>query len=179
MKISQFTKSEIENILDRANFTDLERDCFLLKAKDKTNVELSMALNVCDSTISTTMKSIRVKVTKVWEEMKTDKTKWSMPKDNPINPTLKYLIDFLKSALADSPIFPESHTMKEWAELPDKLSIKDKWYVVTDYRTDNEISVPRFKFGDGVTMISQLPFVTAAITDNDVLWWDLKAQKIQ
>ena len=64
--------------------------------------------------------------------------------------------------------------------MPDRVSIKDKFYVVSDYRTDdNSPSVPRFKYGDGITMISKLPFCTAAITDNDVLWWDLKAQKVQ
>lgn len=70
------------------------------------------------------------------------------------------------------PLFPESHTTKEWMELPDKVSVKNKWYVVSDYRTDNDMDIPRFKFGDGVTMISKLPFVTAAITDNDVALWD-------
>ena len=90
-----------------------------------------------------------------------------------------YLADFLNKILENSPLVPESHTTKEWAEMPDKISVKDKWYVVTDYRTDNDISVPRFKFGDGITPVSKLPFVTAAITDNDVLWWDLTAKKLQ
>lgn len=78
--------------------------------------------------------------------------------------------DFCKGC----PLIPESHTTKEWAEMPDKISVKNKWYAVTDYRTDNEVNIPRFKFGDGVTMISKLPFVTAAITDNDVEYWDEK-----
>ena len=73
------------------------------------------------------------------------------------------------------PLFPESHTVKEWAELPDKVSVKNKWYAYTDYRTDNDVDIPRFKFGDGKTLISKLPFVTAAITDNDVQFWDEKA----
>lgn len=73
------------------------------------------------------------------------------------------------------PMFPESHTTKEWMELPDKVSVKNRWYVVSDYRTDEKMDIPRFKFGDGVTMISQLPWVTAAITDNDIDMWDNKA----
>ena len=60
--------------------------------------------------------------------------------------------------------------------MPDKVSVKNKWYAVTDYRTDNNVNIPRFKFGDGVTLISKLPFVTAAITDNDVEYWDDKAE---
>ena len=74
-----------------------------------------------------------------------------------------------------APYIPESHTMKEWAERPDKVSIKNKWYVVSDFRTDNVFDVPRFKFGDGKTLISKLPFCTAAITDNDMEDWDNKA----
>lgn len=77
-----------------------------------------------------------------------------------------------KDFCMDCPIFPESHTVKEWAELPDKVSVKNKWYVYSDYRTDNEVNIPRFKFGDGKTLISKLPFCTAAITDNDVETWD-------
>lgn len=69
-------------------------------------------------------------------------------------------------------IMPVSHTVKEWAELPDEVSQENVWYVYSDYRTDNDVNVPRFKFGDGVTMISKLPFVTAAITDNDMELWD-------
>ena len=73
------------------------------------------------------------------------------------------------------PMFPESHTTKVWMELPDKVSVKNKWYVVSDYRTDDHMDIPRFKFGDGVTMVSQLPWVTAAITDNDIDMWDNQA----
>ena len=73
------------------------------------------------------------------------------------------------------PHIPESHTMKEWAEMPDRISKKNKWYAVSDYRTDDVVDVPRFKFGDGKTLISKLPFCTAAITDNDVENWDNKA----
>lgn len=75
------------------------------------------------------------------------------------------------------PCYPEGHTVKEWAELPDRVSVLNKWYVYTDYRTDNIVDIPRFKFGDGKTLISKLPFVTAAITDNDVKFWDEKQDK--
>lgn len=174
MKICQFTKKELDSFRKECNFTDLERSCFELKAKGQTNYQLAMELNICDSTVSTTMKSVRAKITAVLEQ-KAEKPK---TQDN-IPTTLNYLLDFVTKFLENTPFLPESHSTKEWAELPDKVSIKDKWYVVTDYRTDDDVSVPRFKFGDGVTMVSKLPFVTAAITDNDVLWWDLKAQKVQ
>lgn len=77
------------------------------------------------------------------------------------------------------PCFPEIHTIKEWAELPDKISVLGKWYVFSDYRTDNEVNIPRFKFGDGKTYISKLPFCTASITDYDVEIWDEKADSLK
>ena len=89
MKISQFTKHEIDEILADANFTDLERDCFLLKSKGKTNIELSMALSICDSTVSTTMKSVRAKITSVLEEKASAKSE--KPSSNTLNPIVQYL----------------------------------------------------------------------------------------
>lgn len=177
MRISSFTQSEIDYIVSRANFTETEEKCFMLKTKGKTNIELSMTLNICDSTVSTTMKSVRAKITSVLEEKASAKSE--KPSGNTLNPIVQYLTELLNEVLENSPLVPESHTTKEWAELPDRVSVKDKWYAVIDYRTDDKVSVPRFKYGDGVTMISKLPFCTAAITDNDVLWWDYKAQKIQ
>ena len=177
MKICSFTKKELDTFRKECNFTDLELACFNLKAKDKTNVQLAMELNVCDSTISTTMKSVRTKITAVLEQKAAGHTREA--NKAPIYDPLAYLVEFITKLLENSPLLPESHTMKEWAELPDRVSVKDKWYVVRDYRTDETTNIPRFKYGDGVTLISKLPFVTAAITDNDVLWWDLKAQKVQ
>ena len=179
MKISQFTVKELNDIRQAANFTDLEMACFNLKAKNKTNYQLAMELNICDSTVSTTMKSVRAKITSVLEQRAKETPKVDkIPNDMP--QTLSYLLHYVTKFLENTPFLPESHTTKEWAEIPDRVSIKDKFYVVSDYRTDdNSPSVPRFKYGDGVTLISKLPFCTAAITDNDVLWWDLKAQKVQ
>lgn len=178
MKISAFTEQELSDYRANCNFTELEMSCFNLKAKGLTNYQIAMQLNVCDSTVSVAMKSIRAKITSVIEQKSKEKPKNDNVADN-LNTSLSYLLQFVTKILENTPLIPESHTIKEWGELPDRVSIKDKWYVVTDYRTDDEVSVPRFKYGDGVTLISKLPFVTAAITDNDVLWWDLKAQKVQ
>lgn len=179
MKICAFTKSELDTFRKECNFTMLEAQCFELKAKNCTNVELGMKLNICDSTVSTTMKSVRAKITSVLEQRATEKPKNDNVADN-LNTSLSYLLQFVSKILENTPLIPESHTIKEWGEMPDRISIKDKFYVVSDYRTDdNSPSVPRLKIGDGITLISKLPFCTAAITDNDVLWWDLKAQKVQ
>ena len=176
MKICSFTKKELDTFRKEANFTEFERSCFDLKAKGMTNYQLAMELNACDSTVSTTMKSIRAKITAALEE-KAKENKQTNPNMEPLNPMIGYLIDFFTKLLANSPFVPESHTAKEWLELPDRVSVKDKLYVVLDYRTDdNRPRVPRLRYGDGVTMISELPFCTAAITDNDVRLWDLQMQ---
>ena len=179
MKISAFTERELSDYRANCNFTELEMSCFNLKAKGLTNYQIAMQLNVCDSTVSVTMKSIRAKITSVIEQKSKEKPKNDNVADN-LNTSLSYLLQFVSKILENTPLIPESHTIKEWGEMPDRISIKDKFYVVSDYRTDdNSPSVPRLKIGDGITLISKLPFCTAAITDNDVLWWDLKAQKVQ
>lgn len=176
MKICAFTEMELADYRENCNFTDLEMACFNLKAKNKTNYQIGMELNICDSTVSMTMKSIRAKITSVIEQRAREKAKNDKVAES-LHPSLAYLMDFVMKLLENTPLIPESHTTKEWAELPDKVSIKDKLYVVLDFRTDdNSPSVPRMRYGDGVTMVSDLPFCTAAITDNDVKLWDLQTQ---
>ena len=65
MKIPSFTRHELEFFRDECNFTDIERACFDLKAKDYSNIQLAMKLNVSESTISATMRRVRTKITKV------------------------------------------------------------------------------------------------------------------
>ena len=69
MKISTFTKPELDKFRRECNFTEQERQCFDLKAKDYTNTQLSMQLNISSSTVSVTMKRVRTKIYKVldWE----------------------------------------------------------------------------------------------------------------
>lgn len=153
MRIADFTASEIDHLKKRCNFTASEMRCFELKAKDCTNIQIALELNVSESTVAVIMKRVRNKVMKELIPAK------------PIQPEVK-------SPCENCPCFPEVHTTKEWAEMPDKVSVKYKWYVYSDYRTDNNVDVPRFKFGDGKTPVSALPFVTAAITDNDIETWD-------
>lgn len=69
MKICDFTKPELDTFRRECNFTEIERQCFDLKAKDKTNIQLAMELNVSESTISVVMRRVRTKITRVlnWE----------------------------------------------------------------------------------------------------------------
>lgn len=69
MKVSSFTKRELDAFREECNFTPIERQCFELKAKDYTNVQLAMELNISESTVSVTMRRVRAKVTKVMTYM--------------------------------------------------------------------------------------------------------------
>lgn len=65
MKISEFTEPELSVFRKDCNFTDLERKCFDLKAKDYSNIQLAMQLNISESTVSVTMRKVRSKITRV------------------------------------------------------------------------------------------------------------------
>lgn len=65
MKICDFTKPELDKFREECNFTEIESKCFELKARDCSNVELAMKLNVSESTISVTMRRVRTKITRV------------------------------------------------------------------------------------------------------------------
>lgn len=65
MRIADFTKPELDTFRRECNFTPLERSAFDLKAKDLSNVQLAMELNVSESTITVVMRRVRTKITKV------------------------------------------------------------------------------------------------------------------
>lgn len=65
MRICDFTKPELDYFREQCNFTDNERRAFDMKAKDCTNIQIAMELNVSESTIAVTMRRVRTKITKV------------------------------------------------------------------------------------------------------------------
>ena len=67
MKISEFTVPELTVFREKCNFTALERSCFDLKAKDYSNVQLAMQLNISESTVTIVMRRVRNKISKVLE----------------------------------------------------------------------------------------------------------------
>lgn len=156
MKICNFTQSELDTFRKECNFTDLESRCFELKAKDCTDVQLALKLSISESTAAVTMRRVRSKITTVLEKNARKE------EETPACGCNRSCIGII------------SHTMAEWAKIPDFLSKKGTIYVYADYRTDNEVSVPRLKIGDGISSISELPFATMAITDEDIEFWDNK-----
>ena len=65
MIISDFTRPEIEYFLDNCNFTDVEQEFFMLRAKGITLDEISEIMNICRPTCDTYSKKIKRKIIKV------------------------------------------------------------------------------------------------------------------
>jgi len=154
MKICQFTQNELDMLRRECNFTEIESRCFEAKARDCSDVHLAMELNISESSVAVIMRRVRSKITTVLKHN-------IQHTDNPLVsgcnkgcPNIVY------------------HTMAEWARIPDFLSTKGTLYIYADYRTENGINIPRIKFGDGINSLSDIPFATMSITDDDMSYWD-------
>ena len=156
MKITEFTVDELDLFRNKCSFTDEERTCFEMKIKDASDIELAFALNCSESKVAFVKRKMRAKIDEVLRQ--------NVRKAN-------YLQQFPTCGNCQQRVL---HTMAEWARLPDFLSIKGQEYVYTDYRTEGKINYPRSKMGDGVTYVSELPFYTSCITEEDMERWDNK-----
>ena len=159
MKIADFTAMQLDVFRKECNFTDIESRCFELKAKDRSDVQLAMELNVSESTIAVTMRRVRNKIDTV---LRHNAQRVDVP-------------DIFGGCNRSCPNIVY-HTMAAWSRIPDFLSSKGTMYIYADYRTENingeEINIPRIKIGDGINSISKIPFVTMSITDEDMELWD-------
>lgn len=153
MKIANFTQSELDLFREECNFTDIESKCFEMKARDLTDIQLAMDLNVSESTVAVTMRRVRSKITTVLKH------------------NLPHIQEIQNGGCGNCIV---CHTMQEWSRIPDFLSSKGKLYIFSDYRTENDIDIPRIKIGDGIHSLSELPFATMSITDSDMEYWDNK-----
>ena len=158
MKISRFTTDEISMLKEKCNFSETELRCFELKAKDYTNTQITFELGMSSSSVAIAMRRIREKITFVMERHIQEMHSSTQPEG------------------CNGSGCPVYHTMQEWARIPDSLSIRGRMYIYGDYRTDEDVSIPRIKIGDGVTPISALPFATMSITNSDMERWDGRSE---
>ena len=63
MLLRDYTTPELQRYIDGCNFTDSELQYFNLKAKDKSNIQISMAMNISEPQVSVLAK--RVKATMI------------------------------------------------------------------------------------------------------------------
>ncbi len=64
-KIRDFTVPELNQFRELCNFTDSELEYFNLRSRDKTNVEISLAMNVSESQVSKLAKKVKHKIIRV------------------------------------------------------------------------------------------------------------------
>ena len=65
MLYRDFTKPELEHCIDICNFTDSELQYFLLRAKDYTNVKISLEMNVSERQVSKLAQRVKNKVNRI------------------------------------------------------------------------------------------------------------------
>ena len=120
MKICKFTKAELDFFRQACNFTEVEAYCFEAKAKDKSDIQICMDLNVSKPYVAVLMRGVRDKMNSVlMQKMKKDTA-----------PTA-----------ASDPANPVYHTMEEWARIPDFLSKKGIIYVYADININQKIFI--------------------------------------
>ena len=62
MLLRDYTKPELQKYIDGCNFTDGELQYFNLKASDKSNVQISMEMNISEAQVSVLAKRVKAKM---------------------------------------------------------------------------------------------------------------------
>lgn len=65
MKIRDFTKPELDKFRELCNFTDAELEYFNLRARDKSNVEIAMLMNISEPQVSKLAKRVKSKIKRI------------------------------------------------------------------------------------------------------------------
>lgn len=65
MQIRDFTVPELDRFRELCNFTDDELQYFNLRAKDRTNVHIALAMNISESQVSKLAKRVKSKIKRV------------------------------------------------------------------------------------------------------------------
>lgn len=65
MQLYDFTKPELDILLSLCNFTYDERQYFNLRSQGKSNVQISMEMNVSESKVSTLARKVKTKIKRV------------------------------------------------------------------------------------------------------------------
>ena len=65
MKIRDFTVPELNRFRELCNFTDDEMMYFNLRAKDKSNVQIALEMNVSEPQVSKLAKRVKSKIIRV------------------------------------------------------------------------------------------------------------------
>ena len=65
MLLRDYTKPELDHLIETCNFTDSELQYFLLKARDCSNVKISLEMNISEPQVCNLAKRVRTKIARV------------------------------------------------------------------------------------------------------------------
>ena len=65
MLIRDYTLPEINRFIANCNFTDSELQYFTLKSKDRSNVQISLEMNISEQQVSKLAKRVKNKINRV------------------------------------------------------------------------------------------------------------------
>lgn len=65
MRIYDFVEWELQKFRDECNFTEDELECFELKAKNKSIIQIAMQMNISEAQVSKLTARIKRKILKV------------------------------------------------------------------------------------------------------------------
>lgn len=65
MKIRDFVEWELQMFRDKCNFTEDELTYFNLRAKDKSNVQIALEMNVSEAQVSKLARRVKSKMVRV------------------------------------------------------------------------------------------------------------------
>lgn len=65
MKIRDFVEFELQYFRDYCNFTPEELQYFNLRAKDKSNIQIALEMNISEAQVSKLAKRVKIKMIKV------------------------------------------------------------------------------------------------------------------
>ena len=65
MKLCDFTVPELNRFRELCNFTDKELEYFNLKARDMSNVQIAMEMNISESSVSILARKVKSKMKRI------------------------------------------------------------------------------------------------------------------
>lgn len=65
MQINDFIEKELQMFRDECNFSDEELEYFNLKAKDKSNTQIALAMNCSEAKVSKIARKVKNKMIRV------------------------------------------------------------------------------------------------------------------
>ena len=65
MKICDFTVPELDHFRALCNFTDEELEYFNLRAKDKSNIQIALSMNISEAKVSKLARKVKDKMLRI------------------------------------------------------------------------------------------------------------------